>query len=250
MDIKTIFEEMAATLRGKGAAAWVCWSGVLYDIQNLGVRYDKVFLNVVYLYGDRLRFRRVAPALLGPRDRRHLLYTLRPMYRIKTGSRAGCVVQPETLRGDEAFTPTGLTKAMELGQDPHQFSTARKRDREVLKLLGSWTPAQARIEDTIPAFFITVKDAGAIRLRLNRESMETVTTHRSYDPNLGLGENVMACVEDFSTVFGEDRLAFDFRHFDGRGVVVADLLAGVTTGAWQLVPSIEYAAEHIRIEGV
>ena len=157
--------ETLSMVEGKAAkhTYLVCWSGIIFDLQNRLVRADKMFLNVIHNDPvEGITYRRLAPVInrrTPDGDREHWLgYRLASCYRVLSGERTGKVVTEADLRDDEKYRRTGLDKRLEIGKDPWKFSNRRKGDRAVVDLLqGVQNCMEASLQDVLPNMFLTVK---------------------------------------------------------------------------------------------
>lgn len=177
-----------------------------------------------------------------------VVYSRDHTVRISSGTRRGRVVKRSEVGPQETFCVAGLNKVIREGDRPQEFSSRRRGDVAVIKLLTPLAEGNyysSELTKHIPSFFITVPPNRVPGLRNTTGASEYLKGFSDYDEELTEVENIRELRREISTPGGE-RVGYPLDFFQGRGVVAA--LPWKDFGDWIRVPDLTLDTPGLTIQ--
>lgn len=210
------------------------WLSAIYRENDLFSRLDKVFLYCLFLCKGEPRYCKIVgfpEKQNGGTSDENILYTTETVYRVKDGSRRGRIFNPGDLFHGESVEVAGIHKYLELSDVPARtdhLHPSRGNDSYMLRLLEELVEVSVmEVDDFIhPEFYLCSRSAEDIRLRMDTDSIGWLSSMRGYSPTDSLDRNVRNLAPQSALFAGTDkngnnRQAFPYRYFTGRGVRTA-----------------------------
>jgi len=247
--MKDVIKGVSDIIEKNKDSFFLSWDGVVFDLAHEFIRYDCVYLNVVYWFNGP-KYKRLVPALAKGFSGQNIMYSRDNVIRVTSGTRRGRVIQRRHRRDSENFTVAGLHRRLVVeSRSPDAFSLTRRGDRQLKGLLGSLVDGpyiEATMDETIPDFFLTTPvGKGIPSLRQTEESDEYLRTFPGYSSEFTTSENIRNLREHITTG-GIHRDGWPFEHFQGRGVIAVSPWDNF--GDWFEVPSLNTKKKSVHVD--
>lgn len=218
--MERVLSNLCNLLRQDPSRVFYCWTGTSYSDDNILIRLDKLYLNALYTDAkENYVFRRLFGCLVFDSFGEPYIWFSPGSVRITSGNRRGKLLPFTGIQPDERFVQAGLHKVLQTGLDSKYFSSARTGDVQLVELFQLLQDPVKQTTIIHPQFFLTRK--GAAQLRNNGIAAQYLQTHIRYNSDTDLATNIDN-MKDSLLQLSEERVAWPFEYFHGKGVTAAD----------------------------